>query len=68
MSRDYPTVGETEAYDLGFSDAENYWRPLEKERILNELKDIASRLMFQFGSSYHLFEAIKKLETEKEEK
>ncbi len=38
MSKDYPTIAETEAYDRGFADAEDYWRPKELERIVELLE------------------------------
>lgn len=34
MSKEYPTVNETIAYDEGFADAEDYWRAKEQDRII----------------------------------
>ncbi len=39
MSKDYPTIAETEAYDRGFADAEDYWRPKEQQRIVKMLEE-----------------------------
>lgn len=39
MSRDFPTINESAAYDDGFKDAEDYWRPKELERIVTLLSD-----------------------------
>ena len=66
MSRDFPTDGEIDAYDRGFPNAKDYWQPIEKDRILGRLREMANNLMFQYGSSYHLFEAIKQLEKEED--
>lgn len=34
MSKEFPTILETNAYDDGFADAEDYWRPKELERVI----------------------------------
>lgn len=39
MSKDYPTINESAAYDDGFKDAEDYWRPKELERVITVLSD-----------------------------
>lgn len=65
MSRDFPTDGEIEAYDRGFANGREYWQPIEKDRLLTELRHIATRLMFAGESSYHLFQAIKELREDK---
>lgn len=39
MSKEFPTILETNAYDDGFADAEDYWRPKELERIVTLLSD-----------------------------
>ena len=39
MSRDYPTQGETEAYDLGFEDGKDYWQPMREEEIITVIRD-----------------------------
>jgi hypothetical protein len=41
MSIDCPSDGEIEAYDRGFANAEDYWRPLEQERIIKLLMNRA---------------------------
>lgn len=68
MSKEYPTIQETEAYDQGFADAEDYWRPKEKARLIAKLHDMATHLMFEHNSSYYLFEAVKRLEAEDDNK
>lgn len=39
MSKEYPTVNETIAYDEGFADAEDYWTAKEQERIVEMLRE-----------------------------
>lgn len=39
MSKDFPTVEETEAYDRGFAHAEDYWRPKERELLITWLSE-----------------------------
>lgn len=40
MSREYPTVNESIAYDDGFAHAEDYWRPKEQDRIAELLDNL----------------------------
>lgn len=39
MSKEYPTVNETIAYDEGFADAKDYWVTKEQERIIGLVKE-----------------------------
>lgn len=34
FNRAYQTVNESNAYDNGFEEAEDYWRPKERERVI----------------------------------
>ena len=34
FNRAFQTVTESNAYDRGFAEAEDYWRPLEQERVI----------------------------------
>lgn len=39
MSREYPTVNESIAYDDGFADAKDYWVPRTEEDIIKLLEE-----------------------------
>jgi uncharacterized tellurite resistance protein B-like protein len=39
MSKDFPTIEEMDAYDRGFAHAEDYWRPKEREVLINWLSE-----------------------------
>lgn len=43
MSREYPTVNESIAYDDGFKDAEDYWVPRTEERIIGVLEGLKAK-------------------------
>ncbi len=40
MSVEYPTLAEVNAYDRGFAEAEDYWRPKEQDRIAELLDSL----------------------------